>query len=68
MSAVVTPLFDEASSTFSYVVSDPLTRRCATLDTSALMLPAVQVSRRAGDLPPAEGNGVHYLKVPLNVL
>ena len=33
-----------------------------------LILPAVQVNIRAGQLPPAEDNGTHYLKIPLNVL
>ena len=42
--------------------------RDASLGMPALMLPAVQVNMRAGHLPPAEDNGVHYLKVPLNVL
>jgi glyoxylase-like metal-dependent hydrolase (beta-lactamase superfamily II) len=42
--------------------------RDAGLDMPALLLPAVQVNMRAGQLPPAEDNGVHYLKVPLNVL
>ncbi|WP_298186089.1 MBL fold metallo-hydrolase [uncultured Pseudomonas sp.] len=42
--------------------------RDATLGMPALMLPAVQVNMRAGHLPPAEANGVRYLKVPLNVL
>lgn len=42
--------------------------RDARLEMPALMLPAVQVNMRAGHLPPAEDNGVHYLKVPLNVL
>jgi hypothetical protein len=31
-----------------------------------LILPAVQVNMRAGQLPPAEDNGVHYLKIPLD--
>lgn len=31
-----------------------------------LLLPSVQVNIRAGRLPPAEANGVHYLKLPLN--
>lgn len=31
-----------------------------------LMLPSVQVNIRAGRLPPAESNGVQYLKLPLN--
>ena len=42
--------------------------RDASLGMPALMLPAVQVNMRAGHLPPAEDNGVRYLKVPLNVL
>ncbi len=40
--------------------------RDATLALPALMLPAVQVNVRAGDLPPPEANGVRYLKIPLN--
>ena len=42
--------------------------RDAGLGMPALMLPAVQVNMRAGHLPPAEDNGVSYLKVPLNAL
>ncbi len=42
--------------------------RDATLKMPALILPSVQVNMRAGELPPAESNGVRYLKVPLNVL
>lgn len=44
------------------------TRRDATLGMPSLMLPAVQVNIRAGQLPPPEDNGVSYLKVPLNAL
>jgi glyoxylase-like metal-dependent hydrolase (beta-lactamase superfamily II) len=44
------------------------TRRDATLAMPALMLPAIQVNIRAGELPPAEDNGVRYLKIPLNAL
>ncbi len=40
--------------------------RDATLSMPALMLPAVQVNIRAGELPPAEANGVRYLKIPLD--
>jgi glyoxylase-like metal-dependent hydrolase (beta-lactamase superfamily II) len=32
-----------------------------------LLLPAVQVNVRAGQFPPAEANGVHYLKLPLRL-
>ena len=42
--------------------------RDATLGMPALMLPAVQVNMRAGHLPPAESNGVSYLKIPLDTL
>lgn len=42
--------------------------RDAGLDMPALILPSVQVNMRAGQLPPAEDNGIHYLKIPLNVL
>jgi hypothetical protein len=33
-----------------------------------LILPAIQVNVRAGKLPEPEGNGVSYLKIPLNKL
>ncbi|NBS47186.1 MAG: MBL fold metallo-hydrolase [Betaproteobacteria bacterium] len=42
--------------------------RDATLDMPVLILPAVQVNVRAGELPPAEANGVSYLKIPVNAL
>lgn len=42
--------------------------RDATLEVPKLLLPAVQVNIRAGHLPPAEDNGVSYLKVPVNAL
>lgn len=42
--------------------------RDATLDMPTLILPSVQVNIRAGELPPAEDNGVSYLKIPLNAL
>ncbi|MBC5783190.1 MBL fold metallo-hydrolase [Ramlibacter sp. USB13] len=44
------------------------TKRDATLEMPVLILPAVQVNIRAGELPPAEDNGVSYLKIPLNAL
>jgi glyoxylase-like metal-dependent hydrolase (beta-lactamase superfamily II) len=43
------------------------TTRDATLPMPKLILPSVQVNMRAGRMPPAEDNGVHYLKIPLNV-
>jgi glyoxylase-like metal-dependent hydrolase (beta-lactamase superfamily II) len=42
--------------------------RDASLDMPTLILPAVQVNMRAGQLPPAEDNGVRYLKIPLDRL
>ncbi|MBT9511166.1 MAG: MBL fold metallo-hydrolase [Acidovorax sp.] len=44
------------------------TRRDATLDMPVLILPSVQVNIRAGAMPPAEDNGVAYLKIPVNAL
>ncbi len=44
------------------------TARDATLDMPVLMLPSVQVNMRGGALPPAENNGVAYLKIPLNAI
>ena len=44
------------------------TRRDATLSMPKLMLSAVQVNMRAGQLPPAEDNGVRYLKIPLDAV
>jgi glyoxylase-like metal-dependent hydrolase (beta-lactamase superfamily II) len=42
--------------------------RDATLGMPTLILPAVQINMRAGQLPPAENNGTRYLKIPLDVL
>ncbi len=42
--------------------------RDAELDLPNLILPSVQVNIRGGALPPPEGNGVSYLKIPLNAL
>ena len=44
------------------------TERDATLSMPKLILPALQVNIRGGHLPPAEDNGVHYLKLPLDLL
>lgn len=40
----------------------------ATLAMPRLIWPSVQVNMRAGDLPPAEENGVRYLKTPINLV
>lgn len=42
--------------------------RDATLEMPRLILPSIQVNIRAGHLPAPEGNGVSYLKVPINAL
>ena len=42
--------------------------RDAGLGMPVLILPSVQVNMRAGRFPPAESNGVAYLKIPLNTL
>ncbi|MBK5438719.1 MBL fold metallo-hydrolase [Pseudomonas sp. TH32] len=44
------------------------TTRDAGLGMPTLLLPAIQVNVRAGVMPPAEENGVVYLKIPLNQL
>lgn len=43
-------------------------RRDETLAAPVLLLPSIQINIRAGAFPPAEENGVHYLKIPLNHL
>ncbi len=42
--------------------------RDAGLSMPVLILPSVQVNVRAGRMPPAETNGVSYLKLPVNRL
>ena len=42
--------------------------RDATLGMPKLIIPSVQVNVRGGKLPPAEENGVSYLKVPIDQL
>lgn len=44
------------------------TGRDAQLDVPTLILPSIQINIRAGRMPPAEDNGVSYLKIPLNTL
>ncbi|HWE20021.1 MAG TPA: MBL fold metallo-hydrolase [Hyphomicrobiaceae bacterium] len=41
--------------------------RDATLAAPLLLLPSIQVNIRAGKLPPAEANGVHYIKIPVKL-
>ncbi len=42
--------------------------RDATLAMPTLILPSVQTNMRAGELPPAEDNGIRYMKIPLNAV
>ena len=44
------------------------TQRDATLEMPTLILPAVQINIRAGEMPPKEANGTAYVKIPLNAL
>ncbi|MCI0755180.1 MBL fold metallo-hydrolase [Teichococcus vastitatis] len=39
--------------------------RDSTLSAPALLLPSIQVNIRAGRFPPAEANGVSYLRIPV---
>jgi glyoxylase-like metal-dependent hydrolase (beta-lactamase superfamily II) len=41
--------------------------RDATLSMPKLILPAIQVNMRAGQMPAPEDNGTRYLKIPLNL-
>jgi glyoxylase-like metal-dependent hydrolase (beta-lactamase superfamily II) len=41
--------------------------RDAKLAAPLLLLPSIQVNIRAGKLPPAEANGVHYIKIPVRL-
>jgi hypothetical protein len=43
------------------------TKRDATLAAPVLLLPSVQVNIRAGRLPPADTNGVSYLRIPVRL-
>ena len=43
------------------------TARDATLSAPTLLMPSIQVNMRAGTLPPADANGVHYLRVPITL-
>lgn len=43
------------------------TARDKTLSAPALLLPSIQVNMRAGKMPPADANGIHYIKVPVTL-
>ncbi len=42
-------------------------KRDATLAAPVLLLPSVQVNIRAGRLPPADPNGISYLRIPVRM-
>jgi glyoxylase-like metal-dependent hydrolase (beta-lactamase superfamily II) len=42
--------------------------RDASLAMPVLILPSIQINLRAGHFPPAQADGRHYLKLPLNTL
>jgi glyoxylase-like metal-dependent hydrolase (beta-lactamase superfamily II) len=42
--------------------------RDAQLDVPRLLLPSVQVNMRAGHMPPADDNGIAYIKIPVNLI
>jgi hypothetical protein len=44
------------------------TARDATLGMPTLIIPSLQVNMKAGALPEPEGNGIRYLKIPLDSL
>ena len=44
------------------------TQRDSTLEMPVLILPSIQVNIRAGEMPSKEGNGISYLKIPINAL
>ena len=41
--------------------------RDRTLATPKLLIPSIQVNMRAGRFPPAEGDGVRYLRIPVKL-
>ena len=43
------------------------TTRDQTLSAPTLLLPSIQVNMRAGHLPPADANGITYLRVPITL-
>jgi hypothetical protein len=41
--------------------------RDSKLAAPDLLMPSIQVNMRAGKLPPAEANGIRYLKIPVQL-
>ncbi len=44
------------------------TERDAKLGMPKLILPSIQINMRGGQMPPAEDNGVRYIKIPIDAL
>ena len=44
-----------------------MSARDAKLAAPHLLMPSIQVNMRAGKFPPAETNGVRYLKIPVSL-
>lgn len=44
------------------------TKRDAELNMPQLILPSVQVNMRAGEMPPADDNGITYIRIPIDAL
>lgn len=73
--AIIDPVLDYAgpSARTRLTLADQLlafvrmrTERDASLPEPKLILPALQVNIRGGRLPPPDGNGIRYLRLPLN--
>ena len=41
------------------------TARDKILQAPTLLLPSIQINVRAGEMPPAEENGIAYFKIPI---
>jgi glyoxylase-like metal-dependent hydrolase (beta-lactamase superfamily II) len=41
--------------------------RDSKLPAPLLLMPSIQVNIRAGELPPAEADGIHYIKIPVSL-
>lgn len=60
--------FDPETFTVTHVVSDPVTRRAAIIDSVLDYDPKLgRTSHASADRVP-KGNGVSYLKIPVNTL
>ena len=63
------PALDAHATLLALLEQNKATReRDLTLAMPKQILHALQVNLRAGALPPAESDGRHYLKIPLNRL